>query len=83
MITHFLIALQISPNFEVVGNAIDEAVVALSTCLIGHKERVPRSSRNTRKEHRGASFHSSVARGRALGQESMNEMNRHRALADR
>ena len=83
MITHFLIALQISPNFEVVGNAIEEAIVSFSICLVGHKKRLSRSSRNTRKEHRGASFHGSVAQGRALGQESMNEMNRHCALADR
>jgi hypothetical protein len=34
-------------------------------------------------ENSGLSFRSSVAKHRAFGQKSMNEMNRHCALADR
>jgi hypothetical protein len=75
-----LIAFQ-SPSFEIIGDSVGEVIVALPVFLIGHTKRVARLLQYPERAQR-ASFHGSVERDRALGQKSMNEVNRHCTLAD-
>jgi hypothetical protein len=76
-----LVELQIFTKFEVVSIAIGHVAWPRFLCPMEHGEGVRLPMAIT--ENSGLSFRSSVAKRRAFGQKSMNEMNRHCALADR